>query len=74
MTKSKLGRKGFILVTLQYHTLTAKAVRTGIQTGQNSDTGAGVEAVEECCLVASLSCFFVCLFACLFGWFFFNST
>jgi hypothetical protein len=34
MTKSNLGRKGFIWLTLSHHCLSLKEVRTGTQTGK----------------------------------------
>jgi hypothetical protein len=35
LTKNNLGRKGFIWLTIPYHSLSSKKVRTGNQTGQD---------------------------------------
>jgi hypothetical protein len=43
MTKSNLGRKGFISITVSGQEL---------QQGQNHEAGADAEAMEECCLLA----------------------
>jgi hypothetical protein len=48
--RSKLGRKGFIWLTLPYCCSSPKEVRTGTQTGQ--EAGADAEATEECSLLA----------------------
>jgi hypothetical protein len=48
--RSKLGRKGFIQLTLPYCCLSPKEVRTGTQAGQ--DIGADAEAMEGCYLLA----------------------
>jgi hypothetical protein len=50
MTKSKLGRKGFIQLTLSTLLFITKEVRTGTQTGQ--EAGADAEAMEGCDLLA----------------------
>jgi hypothetical protein len=49
MTKSKLGRKGFIQFTLPQHSSSLKEVRAGIQKDRNLEARAGAEALEECC-------------------------
>ena len=49
--RSKLGKKGFIQLTLQYWFIT-KEVRTGTQAGQ--EAGADAEAMEGCSLLACL--------------------
>jgi hypothetical protein len=51
-SRSKLGRKGFIQLTLPYCCSSPKEVRTGTQTGQKA--GADAEAMEGCSL---LPCF-----------------
>ena len=51
--RSKLGRKGFILLTLPHSCSSQKEVRTGTQAGQES--GPDAEAMEGCSL---LTCFF----------------
>jgi len=48
--KSKLGRKGFIWLTLPYCCSSPKEGRTGIQAGQ--EAGADAEAMEGCYLLA----------------------
>jgi hypothetical protein len=47
---SKLGRKGFIQLTLLYCCSSPKEVRTGTQAGQ--EAGADEEAMEGCSLLA----------------------
>ena len=53
MTKSNLRREGFISLTLQYHMISLKADRSGIQ---SRDLAAGADAKEamERCLLACL--------------------
>jgi hypothetical protein len=53
MTKSKLGRKGFIWLTLPYCCSSPKEVRTGTQAGQ--EARAVSEAMEGCSLLACLT-------------------
>ena len=48
--RSKLGRKGFIRLTLPYCCSSLKEVRTGTQAGQ--EAGADAEAMEGCYLLA----------------------
>ena len=48
--KSKLGRKGFIQLTLPHCSSSPKEVRTGTQAGQ--EEGADAEAMEGCSLLA----------------------
>ena len=48
--RSKLGRKGFIRLTLPNCYLSLKEVRTGTQAGQ--EAGADAEAMEGCFLLA----------------------
>jgi hypothetical protein len=48
--RSKLGRKGFIRLTLPYCCSSPKEVRTAIQAGQ--EAGADAEAMEGCSLLA----------------------
>ena len=48
--RSKLGRKGFILLTLPHSCSSPKEVRTGTQAGQ--DAGADASAMEGCYLLA----------------------
>jgi hypothetical protein len=50
--RSKLGRKGFIRLTLPHCCSSPKEVRTGTQAGQKA--GADAEAMEGC---YSLACF-----------------
>jgi hypothetical protein len=50
MTRSKLGRKGFILLTLPYCCSSPKEVRTGTQAGQEAGTDA--EAMGRYSLLA----------------------
>jgi hypothetical protein len=50
--RSKLGRKGFIRLTLPYCCSSPKEVRTGTQAGQ--EAGAVAEAMEGCSLLACL--------------------
>jgi len=50
--RSKLGRKGFIQLTLPHCCSSPKEVRTGTQAGQEAGTGA--EAMEGCFLLAFL--------------------
>jgi hypothetical protein len=50
--RSKLGRKGFIPLTLPYCCSSPKEVRTGTQAGQKA--GADAEAMEWCFLLACL--------------------
>jgi hypothetical protein len=50
--RSKLGRKGFIQLTLPYCCSSPKEVRTGTQAGQ--EAGADAEAMEGCSLLACL--------------------
>jgi hypothetical protein len=50
--RSKLGRKGFIQLTLPYCCSSPKEVRTGTQAGQGA--GADAEAMEGCSLLACL--------------------
>jgi hypothetical protein len=45
MTKSKLGGKGFIRLTLQRHSPPLKEVRTETQTAQESGVRPGVETM-----------------------------
>ena len=49
-TRSKLGRKGFIELTLPRCSSSLKEVRTGTQAGQ--EAGADAEAMEGCFLLA----------------------
>jgi hypothetical protein len=51
---SKLGRKGFIRLTLSYCCSSPKEVRTGTQAGQKA--GADAEAMEGCSLLACSAC------------------
>jgi hypothetical protein len=48
--RSKLGRKGFIRLTLPHCCSSPKEVRTGTQAGQ--EAGADAEAMEGCSLLA----------------------
>jgi hypothetical protein len=48
--RCKLGRKGFIQLTLPHCCSSPKEVRTGIQAGQ--EAGAYAEAMEGCSLLA----------------------
>jgi len=48
--RSKLGRKGFIQLTLPHYCSSPKEVRTGTQAGQ--EAGADAEAMEGCYLLA----------------------
>jgi hypothetical protein len=48
--RSKLGRKGFIQLTLPYCCSSPKEVRTGTQAGQ--EAGANIESMEGCYLLA----------------------
>jgi hypothetical protein len=48
--RSKLGRKGFIRLTLPYCCSSLKEVRTGTQAGQKA--GADAKAMEGCSLLA----------------------
>jgi hypothetical protein len=48
--RSKLGRKGFIRLTLPNHCSSLKEVRTGTQAGQ--EAGADAEVMEGCFLLA----------------------
>jgi len=57
MTKGKLGRKGFIQLTLPHCCSSPKEVRTGTHTGRNLEAGADAEAMEKCCLLACSSWF-----------------
>jgi hypothetical protein len=50
--RSKLGRKGFIQLTLPHCCSSSKEVRTRTQTGQ--EAGADAEAMEGCSLLACL--------------------
>jgi hypothetical protein len=50
ITKKKLGRKGFIQLTLSTLLFITKEVRTGTQAGQ--EAGADAEAMEGCSLLA----------------------
>jgi hypothetical protein len=50
MTKSKLGRKGFIQLTCPDCCSPLREVRNGIQAGQKA--GADAEAMEGCSLLA----------------------
>jgi hypothetical protein len=50
LPRSKLGRKGFIWLTLPYCCSSPKEVRTGTQAGQKE--GADAEAMEGCSLLA----------------------
>jgi hypothetical protein len=52
MTKKKLGRKGFIQLTLSTLLLITKGCRTGTQAGQEG--GSDAEAMEGCYLLACL--------------------
>jgi hypothetical protein len=56
MTKSNLGRKEFIWLTLLHHNLPLKETRTETQTGQELEAGTNVEAMEGCCLLACSLC------------------
>lgn len=47
MTKSKLGRKGFIWFMLLHHSVSSKEVRTGVRQGGNLETGAAAETIKE---------------------------
>jgi hypothetical protein len=49
-SRSKLGRKGFIQLTLLHCCSATKEVRTGTQAGQ--EAGAAAEAMEGCFLLA----------------------
>jgi hypothetical protein len=48
--RSRLGRKGFIQLTLPYCCPSLEEVRTGTQAGQ--EAGADAEAMEGCSLLA----------------------
>jgi len=48
--RSKLGRKGFIQLTLPHCCSSPKEVRTGTEAGQ--EAGADAEVMEGCCLLA----------------------
>jgi hypothetical protein len=52
--RSKLGRKGFIRLTLPHCCSSPKEVRTGTQAGQKA--GADAEAMEGCSLLACSAC------------------
>jgi len=52
MTRSKLGRKGFIQLTLPHCCSSPKEVRTGTQAGQ--EAGADAEVMEGCYSLACL--------------------
>jgi hypothetical protein len=52
--RSKLGRKGFIRLTLPCCCSSPKEVRTGTQAGQGA--GADAEAMEGCSFLACLAC------------------
>jgi hypothetical protein len=52
-SRNKLGRKGFIQLTLSSCCLSPKEVRTGTQAGQ--EAGTDVEAMEGCSLLACFS-------------------
>ena len=52
--RSKLGRRGFIQLTLPHCCSSLKEVRTGTQAGQ--EAGADAEAMEGCFLLASYAC------------------
>jgi hypothetical protein len=66
----KLGRKGFIPLTLPYCCSSTKEVRTGTRAGQKA--GADAEAMERCSLLAcfpwlaQLSFLFFSFLFCLF--------
>jgi hypothetical protein len=50
ITKSHLGRKRFILLTLSHHCPSLKEVRAKTQS-KNLEVGAGAEAMKEQCLL-----------------------
>jgi hypothetical protein len=52
MTKSKLGRKGFIQLTFPHCCSSPKEVRIGTHIDRNLEAGVNEEAMEECCLLA----------------------
>lgn len=45
----KLGRKGFIWLTLLHHSSELKVVSTGTEALRNLDAGADAKVVEGCC-------------------------
>jgi hypothetical protein len=49
MTKSKLGRKGFIWLT---SLITEGSQDRNVKHGRNLEAGADAETMEECCLLA----------------------
>jgi hypothetical protein len=57
--RSKLGRKGFIRLTLPYCCSSPKEVRTGTQAGQKA--GADAEDMEGCSLLACFPCLLILL-------------
>lgn len=50
--QKQLGRKGFILFLLLNNSSSPKAVTAETQTGQKIETGADVEAIKGCRLLA----------------------
>lgn len=53
----KVGRKGFIWLTLAHGGPSLEEVRTGIQAEQKLEAGTDTEAMEDCCLLACSACF-----------------
>jgi hypothetical protein len=51
MTKSKLGRRGFIWFTLPQHFSTLKEIRKSLEQGRNLEAGVYAEDTEEYCLL-----------------------
>jgi hypothetical protein len=59
MTKSKLGRKEFIQLTLPHCYSSPKKVRMETQQDKNLEAGANREAMEGCCLLSQSACFLI---------------
>lgn len=55
MAKSKLGRKGFLWLTLSHCSLLSKEIRVGTQAGRNLKVEAGAKSTEGCYLLACSS-------------------
>jgi hypothetical protein len=55
--RNKLGRKGFIQLTLPHCCSLPKEVKTGTQTGQEAETDA--EAMKGCYFLACSACFLI---------------
>jgi hypothetical protein len=55
LTKSKLGRRGFIWFIVPHCSQSLKEARAGTQKGRDLEAGTDTEAMEGCCLTAYLS-------------------